>query len=141
MRTIAAACYWIAAITITLGAFGHGFLGIKPVEAAIAATTLPPDIVRVIWIVWYFVSGCMVIFGALLFWAWPAIRIGSSSRSAVAFIVGTFYTVTGIACYVYSGRDPFWLLFVTQGVIVIGSTLVLHGGQGSGTPRHRRPLV
>jgi len=141
MRTIAAAGYWIAAITITLGAFGHGFLGIKPVEAAIAATTLPPDIVRVIWIVWYFASGCMVIFGALLFWAWPAIRIGSSSRSAVAFIVGTFYTVTGIACYVYSGREPFWLLFVTQGVIVIGSTLVLHGAHGSGTPRHRRPLV
>jgi hypothetical protein len=34
--------------------------------------------VRVIWIVWYFVSGCMVTFGALLFWAWPAIWIGSS---------------------------------------------------------------
>jgi len=26
-------------MTIALGAFGHGFLGIKPVEAAIAAPT------------------------------------------------------------------------------------------------------
>lgn len=131
MRTIAAAFYWIAAITIALGAFGHGFLGIKPVEAAIAATTLPPDIVRVIWIVWYFVSGCMVIFGGLLFWAWAAIRIGSSSRSAIAFIVGGFYAVTGIACYVYTRADPFWLLFLIQGAIVIGSTLVLHRQQNA----------
>jgi hypothetical protein len=135
MRTFAAAFYWIAAITITLGAYGHGFLGIKPVEAAITATTLAPDIVRVIWIVWYFVSGCMLTFGALLFWAWFGLKTGSSSRSGVALIIGAFYAVTGIAAYVYSGREQFWLLFVTQGVIVIGSTLMLLGPQSSSSDR------
>ena len=124
-RTIAAAFYWLAAITITLGAYGHGFQGIQPVRAAIAASALAPDIVRVIWIVWYFVSGCMVTFGILLFWAWPALEARSSSRSGAALIVGAFYSLTGIASYLFSGRDPFWLLFVTQGVIVIGATLVL----------------
>jgi hypothetical protein len=124
-RTIAAVFYWFAAITITLGAYGHGFVGVKPVRAAIAASTLAPDVVRVIWIVWYFVSGCMLSFGVLLFWAWPALEAGPSSRSSAALIVGVFYTVTGIASYLYSGREPFWLLFATQGVVVIGSTLVL----------------
>jgi hypothetical protein len=124
-RNIAAAFYWFAAITITLGAYGHGSQGVKPVRAAIAASTLAPDIVRVIWIVWYFVSGCMVTFGILLVWAWPALEAGPSSRSSVALIVGVFYALTGIASYLYSGREPFWLLFVAQGVIVIGSTLVL----------------
>jgi hypothetical protein len=131
-RTIVAAFYWLAAITITLGAYGHGFLGIKPVRAAIEASTLPPDIVGVIWIVWYFVSGCMVAFGALLFWAWPALKTGSSVRSGAALIVGVFYAIVGVACFVYSGRDVFWLLFVTQGVIVVVSTLVLGAAQGSG---------
>ena len=37
--------------------------------------------------------------------------------------VGAFYAVTGIASYLYSGREPFWLLFLFQGVIVIGTTL------------------
>lgn len=124
-RTIAAALYWLAAITITLGAYGHGFVGIKPVQAAIAASALAPDIARVIWIVWYFVSGCMVVFGVLLFWAWPAVKSGSSSRSSAVLIVGAFYVITGVASYLYSEREPFWLLFMTQGVIVIGSTLVL----------------
>ncbi len=78
-----------------------------------------------IWIVWYFVSGSMLTFGMLLFWAWPAFRSRSSSRSGAALVVGAFYFLTGIGSYVYSGREPFWLFFVTQGVIVIGSTLVL----------------
>jgi hypothetical protein len=133
LRAVAAALYWIVAITITLGAYGHGFLGIKPVQAAIAATTLAPDIVRVIWIVWYDVSGSMLTFGALLFWAWPSLKTGTSSR--VPLIIGAFYAVTGIVAYLYSGREPFWLLFVTQGVILIGSTLVLRGPQRAATAR------
>src|SRR5204862_7508260 len=98
-RTIAVASYWFAAITITLGAYGHGFVGVKPVRAAIAASTLAPDVVRVIWTIWYFVSGCMLSFGVLLFWAWPALTAGASSRSSAALIIGAFYTVTGIASY------------------------------------------
>jgi hypothetical protein len=133
-RIIATAAYWLAAITITLGAYGHGFVGVKPVREAIAASTLAPDIVRPIWIVWYFVSGCMVVFGLLLFWAWPALKGGSSSRSVPALIVGGFYAVTGIASYLYSGGDPFWLLFLVQGAIVIGSTLVLGSPQRSSHP-------
>ncbi|HEV8247114.1 MAG TPA: hypothetical protein VGP93_15160, partial [Polyangiaceae bacterium] len=30
-----------------------------------------------------------------------------------------------IASYLYSGGEPFWLLFVAQGAVVIGSTFVL----------------
>lgn len=41
------------------------------------------------------------------------------------FLVAALYAITGIASYLYSGGDPFWLLFLTQGVLVIGSTLVL----------------
>ena len=67
----------------------------------------------------------MVTFGILLFWAWPALKAGPSSRSSAALMIGVFYAVFGIASYLYSGREPFWLLFVTQGVVVIGSTFVL----------------
>ena len=125
MRTLAAVLYWLAAITIALGAYGHGFVGVKPVRAAIAASTLPPETVRVLWLVWYFVSGCMLAFGLLLFWVWPALKAGSSSRSSVAFTIGVLYAITGIAAYLYSGGDPFWLLFLIQGVLVTGATLVL----------------
>jgi hypothetical protein len=120
-RTIATALYWLAAISIALGAYGHGWVGVVPVRAAIAASTLPPEIVGVLWIVWYFVSGCMLAFGALLFWAGAALP----RRAAAAWIVGALYLATGIASYAYSGGEPFWLLFVAQGAIVIATTFVL----------------
>lgn len=120
-RTIAIAFYWAAAITIALGAYGHGFMGVKPVRAAIAVSNLTPETVRVIWMVWYFVSGCMLTFGLLLFWAWPELE----SRASVALLIGVLYAITGIVCWLYSGREPFWLVFLAQGAMVIGSTLVL----------------
>ena len=120
-RPIATALYCLAAITIALGAYGHGFMGVKPVRAAIVASNLPPETVRVIWMVWYFVSGCMLTFGLLLFWAWPDLE----SRASAALLIGVLYAITGVVCWLYSGHEPFWLLFLAQGVLVIGSTLVL----------------
>jgi hypothetical protein len=123
-RTLAAVAYWFSAVTITLGSIGHGFVGVKPVRAALDAVTLPPDIMRVLWIVWYWASGTMVMFGLLLFWAWPALKAGSSSRSAPPLIIGVSYVIVGIVSFLYTERDPFWLLFLTQGVLLLGSTSV-----------------
>ena len=70
-----------------------------------------------IWIVSVFqLSGCMLAFGGLLAWAWPGLTPGSPSRAAAALIVGALYFVTGIASWdIYSGYEPFWLLFVDAG--------------------------
>src|SRR5215471_16140951 len=129
MRTIASVLYWLTAIVITLGAFGHGFVGVVPIRKAIEASALTPDVTRPIWIVWYGTSLSMIVYGAILFWAWPALHAGSSSRSVPALIVGVFYLLVGTGAYVYSQRDPFWLMFILLGGLAIATTLVL------GTPR------
>jgi hypothetical protein len=107
-------------------------VGVRPVREAIAVSTLAADVVLVIWIVWYFVSGCMLAMGAVLFWAWPALEAGPASRSAAALIVGTLYSLTGIASWLYSGGDPFWLVFLVQGAGVTGATLVLRRAAPAG---------
>ena len=129
MRRVAAAAYWLAAITIALGAFGHGFVGIVPIRKAFGVLALPDDVTRVLWIVWYFVSACMLFFGALLAWAWPRLEAGASSRSGAALATGVLYVVTGISSFLYARGDPFWLLFVAQGALVLGSTFVLRGNR------------
>jgi len=127
LRRVAAVLYWLAAVTIALGAFGHGFVGIVPIRNAFEVLALPPEVMRVLWVVWYFVSACMLFFGALLAWAWPRLEAGASSRSGAALATGILYVVTGVASFLYTGEDPFWLLFVAQGALVIGSTVVLRG--------------
>jgi len=47
-RTIAAALYWLAAVTIALGAYGHGFVGVVPLRVAIEALPLDSQGVLVI---------------------------------------------------------------------------------------------
>jgi hypothetical protein len=123
MRVLTA-LYWLMGLMIGLGAFGHGFLGVKPVRAALSTVALPADIREVIWIVWYFCSGCMLVFGALIIWAWFAARRGNPQALAVAVAVGLFWMAFGIAAYSYQ-HNPFWLLFPAEGFLLLVATLGL----------------
>ncbi len=123
-RKILSVLYWLAAVTIGLGAFGHGLGGGHALRVALAAVTLDPNMVGVLWIVWYFVSGVMLLFGGLAIWAWFAARRGSRDALVVASAIGVFYGIFGIAALLY-GRDPFWLLFLLQGVMLLGSAVGL----------------
>jgi hypothetical protein len=120
------AIYWIVGLMIGLGAFGHGFSGIKPVRAALDTVTLPPDVRGVIWIVWYFVSGCMLTFAVLIIWAWFAARRGYPSALAVPIVIALFWMATGIAAYAYQ-HNPFWLLFLAEGTGLLAASLGLRG--------------
>jgi hypothetical protein len=120
------AVYWMIGLMIGFGAFGHGFVGIKPVREALDAVALPADIRGVIWIVWYFVSGCMLTFAALILWAWFAARRWSPSAFAVPIVIAVFWIATGILAYAYQ-HDPFWLLFLAEGTLLLGASLGLRG--------------
>lgn len=123
-RQILTGIYWISGLLIGLGAFGHGFLGVKPVRAALGAVPLPADIREAIWIVWYFVSGCMLVFGGLIIGAWFAARRGRPQALVVPSVIALFYVATGVAAYGYQ-HDPFWLVFLVEGALLLVATLGL----------------
>jgi hypothetical protein len=117
------ATYWAMGLLIGLGAFGHGFVGVQPVRAALATVSLPGDIREVIWIVWYFVSGCMLLCGGLILWAWFAAR-HSPDILLVPIAIALFWVMTGVASYAYQ-HNPFWLLFLVEGIALLVATLAL----------------
>ena len=123
LRKVYSVLYWIAALAIGLGAFGHGIGGANVLRAALATVALDPNIVGVLWIVWYFVSGSMLVFGGLALWAWFAARRGRDV-TVVPVSIGALYIVFGAAAFAYA-RDPFWIFFVVQGVMLLGATLGL----------------
>ena len=128
-RTLAAVAYWFAAVTITLGSIGHGFLGVK--AGAHRPGRRDPSARHPACVLDCVVLGKRNhgVFGLLLFWAWPALKAGSSSRSAPPLIIGVSYVIAGIVCFLYTKHDPFWLLFLTQGVPILGSTWVFTQGK------------
>lgn len=122
-RKVYSVLYWIAAVAIGLGAFGHGIGGARELRAALAAAALDPKFVGILWIVWYFVSGSMLLFGGLSLWAWFVARRGRDVM-VVPVSIGAFYILFGAAAFVYA-RDSFWLFFLAQGVMLLAASLGL----------------
>jgi hypothetical protein len=123
-RQVYSVIYWIAGLVIALGAFGHGIGGARNVRAAFAASTLDPHVESIIWVVWYWVSGTMLLFGALALWAWFAARRGSREVLVVPIVIALFYMITGAVTTAIE-RDAFWLLFLFEGVLLLVSTVGL----------------
>lgn len=123
-RAIYSIVYWLASVTIGLGALGHGVGGANALRTGLASVTLAPDIAGLIWVVWYFVSGCMLLFGVVAAWAWFAAARGVPDALVAPSLIGGFYLIFGVAALMY-GRDAFWLLFTVEGVMLLGASLGL----------------
>ncbi|HKD54273.1 MAG TPA: hypothetical protein VKB72_08615 [Steroidobacteraceae bacterium] len=118
---VASGIFLLTAISVGLGAFGHAHQWAKHVLPALGNVDL--SLVRLLALVWYWVSGAMLVFGCLLVWSWWRIRQGERALLILPWIVGAFYLVEGI--YGALGLGAFFLLFVLQAVLLWGSTWVL----------------
>jgi hypothetical protein len=118
------AIYWIIGLMIGLGSYGHAFIGVRPIRAALAGVNLPTDIRQSIWIVWGFVSGAMLVCALLIIWAWFEARQGRTQALMIPIIISVFYMVFGIGSFAYQ-RNPFWLLFPAEGALLLAATIGL----------------
>ncbi|OOG66066.1 hypothetical protein B0E46_00750 [Rhodanobacter sp. B04] len=110
-------------MVIALGAFGHDSHAAR-LAIELGKQALDAHDVKVIILVWHFVSGCMIVFGMLCIWAWWRARHGERSAFFISDLIGLFYIVTGLLSVWYSGIVFFWLFFAL-GVLLIISSLPL----------------
>jgi CHASE2 domain-containing sensor protein len=132
VRKIASVLFVIDAVAIGLGSVGHGF-AVRHVHAAIDNFPIEPDIHSMIYVVWYFVSGCMFAFGTTLIWVWLRLRRGDSRPLVAAMFIGVLYVGIGVFGFIYRGNDPFMAMFVVLGSVVLisGPAMVRGANQKS----------
>ncbi|MGH8397273.1 MAG: hypothetical protein ACRETA_03370 [Gammaproteobacteria bacterium] len=124
-RKLASLALALTGLLIGLGAFGHSFMGRKTLDAGLARVTLDAHTDKLVYLVWYFCGGCMLVFGLLVITsAWQAWR-GDNRGLSVSSLIGIFYVLTGILALAYM-REPFWGVFVILGglSLVLSLTLV-----------------
>ncbi|HJR13968.1 MAG TPA: hypothetical protein VJ833_08750 [Rhodanobacteraceae bacterium] len=122
LRKSASALLALTGLLIGLGAFGHSFMGRKALDAGLASLPLDAHTDKLIYLVWYFCGGCMLVLGVLVIWsAWQAMH-GARDVLFVSGLVGIFYLLTGVLSLA-TMREPFWGVFVVLG----GLALVLSG--------------
>ncbi len=81
----------------------------------------PADIGEVIWIVWYFVSGRMLVFGGLIIGPWFAPRRGRPQALVVPIVIALVYVATGVAAFAFQ-HNPLWLPFLVEGASLLVAT-------------------
>ena len=75
---------------------------------------------KLIYLVWYFCGGCMLVFGLIVIAsAWRAWR-GAQHSLVASGLIGVFYLLTGLLSLAYM-KEAFWATFVVLG----GLTLLL----------------
>jgi hypothetical protein len=127
MRTLASVLFLLDSIVIGLGAFGHG-LQARHVHEVLDPFPIEQDLGSMIYVVWYFVSGCMLTFGVTLLWVWSRLRAGDGRPWPAAILIGVLYVGIGAFGLVYRHGDPFMAFFVALGVVLLGSGYVLVRG-------------
>jgi hypothetical protein len=133
LRNISWYVFLMVGVVIGLGAFGHGY-SVRRVHEAIDQFPIDPAIAQTLYVVWFFVSGGMLVFGAMLVWIWFRLRAGDGGPLFVAFLIGTLYLAFGICATIYRRGDPFWAFFILLGALLLSSSFVLRGGGQSATP-------
>jgi hypothetical protein len=116
--------YLLTGIVIGLGAFGHGS-NVRLLVAEFAKfPAFDPLLLSVLYAVWYFVSGCMLVFGAIVVWTWWRWRQGQRGIFFPADAIGAFYVLSGVAMVIGTGK-PFFSLFVVLGALLLMAAQVL----------------
>lgn len=114
VRRSASALFLIAALTVGLGALGHGSQWSRHVSPQLGSVT--PQVFQLLEVVWYWVSGTMLTFGVLLVWSWRRLRQGDRSLACIPWTLAAFYLVAGTWAALWLG--PFFWLFTVQALLI-----------------------
>jgi fucose 4-O-acetylase-like acetyltransferase len=119
----------LAGLVIGLGGIGHSFGGVGQVKVALANQSFPPDLARLILVVWHFAGGCMVVLGLFVVWQWRELHRGRRAQPFVLYAIGLFYLAYGISAVLYTSA-AFFSVFIVLGVGVLLCTSLLPKNTG-----------
>jgi len=132
-RKIASPALALTGLLIALGGFGHSFGGRKTLDIGLAGLALDAHTEKLIYLVWYFCGGCMLVFGLLVIAsAWRAWR-GDRAGLATATWIGVFYLLTGVLSLAYM-KEAFWSVFVVLGGLALILSLTLRASLAPDSP-------
>jgi hypothetical protein len=136
MRRLASTLLLVVAVVIGLGAFGHSFMGRLHVDAELAKFPVDPNVYTMLYVVWYFLGGCMALFALAILWASFRLRSGERSPLFITALIGFLYFAVGVGGFIYRHGDPFQLLFVTLGALLLLATFIWSRSSGAPPPPH-----
>jgi hypothetical protein len=126
IRRLCSVLFLLTALSIALGSLGHASQWEWHIHPALGGVA--PATVRLLALIWYWVSGTMLVFGLMLIWVWWRMRRGERNLAFVPWLIGAFYALDGGQAALSVG--PFFWLFVVQALLILICTWVLQRSPG-----------
>ena len=121
----------VAGLVLVGSSAMHSLLGWPQLGAQLARTNAPPELVRGLAIGWHFAGASMLAFGVLVLWTFSARRRGRAVSRVPALVVALLYLLFGVGALAASGMEPFFLIFVVPGLMVLAAAWERGAGAGA----------
>jgi hypothetical protein len=103
---------------LVLSAGAHSLVGGKELREALVTAQVPPDLLRGALIGWHFGGVAMLAFGVIVLQAFARKRDAAPVSLLPARIVAVTYLGFGAAALLFTGFDPFFLVFIVPGLLL-----------------------
>lgn len=120
----------VAGLVLVGSSGAHSLLGWPQLGAQLARTNAPPELVRGLAIGWHCAGASMLAFGVLVLWTFTA-RRGRAVSRVPALVVALLYLLFGVGALAASGMQPFFLIFVVPGLMVLAAAWERGAGAGA----------
>lgn len=140
MRKMASMALALTGWYICLGGLGESFAGRSVLDAALSRTNLDIHTQRLIYLVWYFCGGCMLMFGLLVIGSARRAWRGETTGLAASGLIGIFYLIAGDLSLLYM-KEAFWSIFAILGALALISSLTLATADSLSSQRVKSPRV
>lgn len=118
----------VAGAGLGLSAFAHGLGGWPALRPALDAAGVAADVSAALAVGWQFGSAAMAAFAAIVLWTSARLWRGAGVDRVPARVVGLAYGGFGLVAFVARGFEPFFLMFVAVGGLVVAA---MSGGRRS----------
>jgi len=113
----------IAGALLILSSAAHSLLGWRVQLAGLEAVKAPADLILGLGLGWQFAGVAMLAFGVIVVMLVVAAGRGRPVSLRPVLVIGLAYTVYGIWAMIASGLEPFFLVFVVPGVLLLAAAV------------------
>jgi hypothetical protein len=106
-----------------LSSAGHSLLGWKLLGAELTKANAGGELIQSLGLGWHFAGAAMLAFGLVVVAFFRARLKGAAGSVTPAIVIGATYVLYGGWAMAVSGFDPFFLVFVVPGLMVLFASL------------------
>jgi hypothetical protein len=110
---------WVAGAAMILSSAAHSLLGWKLLKAALQKVQADHELISTLALGWHFGGAAMLALGFIVVALFTHRLKGSTVSLRPAIVIGTTYVVYGLWALTVSGFDPFFLVFVVPGLMML----------------------